>query len=131
MWESLAKDGLLKEAIVEFVRERDWVTLVELQRHMGDYMETKGHIALEWAPNLLLWGGMSQELVDLLIELNKEKRIVYYTTSALTYMADGGVVDLPVAKNMPKKGYKKPRWLPVCIRVAPCDRHRARRGRRR
>lgn len=129
MWETLAKEGLLKEAIFEFVRERDWVTLVELQQHMSDYMETKGHVALEWAPNLFLWGDMSQELVDLILELIKEKRIFFYTTSVITYMADGGMSSLPVAKSIPKNGYKKPHWLPVCIRVAPHDRPRSAPGR--
>lgn len=129
MWETLAKEGLLKETIFEFVRERDWVTLVELQQHMSDYMETKGHVALEWAPNLFLWGDMSQELVDLILELIKEKRIFFYTTSVITYMADGGMSSLPVAKNTPKNGYKKPHWLPVCIRVAPRDRPRSAPGR--
>lgn len=129
MWETLAKEGLLKEAVFEFVRERDWVTLVELQRHMSDYMETEGHVALEWAPNLFLWGDMSQELADLILELIKEKRIFFYTTSVITYMADGGMSNLPVAKNTPKNGYKKPHWLPVCIRVAPRDRPRSAPGR--
>jgi hypothetical protein len=65
-------------------------------------------------PNIVLWSGLSQEGLDSIQSLLKEKKIRFVEASVLTYFADGGALNLPIAKRL--TNYKKPHWLPVCFR---------------
>lgn len=116
-WETPAREGRLADAIEAYVRQYDWVTFVELGRRLDPYFDLKGSWALEVAPNVILWLGMSQQFVDAVEELRHAKRVWAWPSSFLTYMIDGGGLKLPLAKRIPKTGYKKERWLPVTLRV--------------
>ena len=116
-WETPAREGRLADAIEAYVRQYDWVTFVELGRRLEPFFELKGTWALEIAPNVILWLGMSQPFVDAVEHLRHEHRVWVWPSSFLTYMFDGGCLKLPIAKRIPKAGYKKERWLPVTLRV--------------
>lgn len=119
-WEQLASAGKPADAVVEYVRYYDWVTFVELER-FEPYLPVKGDRAIhfETDPNLIVWPGMSSELTELICELLRDRRLFFHPTVPLTYMLDGGVPNLPVAKRLPQGGYRTPHWLPTCIRVVP------------
>jgi hypothetical protein len=106
----------VKEQIFELIQRRDHVTFAERAQAIpgfrGDYM-------MEILPNVVLWAGLSAEAIDAIDELRVGKRIAVEPASVLTYLADGAALKFPVAKSLPKEGFKKPRWLPVCFRVSP------------
>jgi hypothetical protein len=54
--------------------------------------------------------------VRVLSELQAAEQIAYVPCSYLAYWIDGGMLNIPVAKEPPKGGYKSPRWLPVVLR---------------
>lgn len=118
-WETPARDGRLADAIEAYVRQYDHVTFVELLRRLEPFAEVRGTMALEIAPNVLLWVGMSEAFIDAIHQLQREKRIWPHPTVWLTYLFDGGGLRAPIAKRIPKAGYKKEHWLPVCFRVQP------------
>ena len=107
----------LKEKILSKVVAHDWVTFVELQRLLGD--EAEGDFVYGADDmNILYWCGLSRRFVDAIESLNEERLIdlVPAVSGTLAYFIDGGRLRLPVAKRPPANGYKKPHWLPVCLR---------------
>lgn len=116
-WETLAKAGDLAGAIVEYVRHYDYVSFPELLRRLEPFADVRGTWALEIAPNVVLWLGMSDAFVDAFNEAKRRGPLVPVPASTLTYLIDGGLLNLPVAKRIPKGGYKKEHWLPITLRV--------------
>jgi hypothetical protein len=124
-WATAATSGDIEGAILALVGRRDWVTFVELERELEPYVEVRGDraIELEEFANIIVWASMSAELVDAVLRLNRAGRIHFHSTSALTYLIDGGTLKLPLAKGA--RAYARPRWAPMCLRtVAPAVRRR-------
>jgi hypothetical protein len=127
-WEQHAAAGRLNEAIVAYVTKYDWVTFVELQNRFDHYRDTRGDLCLflgDEYPNIILWAGMSRAFVDLLERLQKDKRVFAHVASPLSYLHDGGMLKMPLAKRAHK--YKELHWLPVCLRVVPIGQGRGRK----
>jgi hypothetical protein len=117
-WQQEAEAGNLRAAIVEYIRLYDWVTFPELQRKFEPYMDVRGHIGiLMEKKNIVFWGGLSQELADLIVALDADGAIRYEPASPLAYLVDGGLSTLPLVRRPPRNGYKHPHWLPVCLRL--------------
>jgi hypothetical protein len=138
-WEVHAEQGHLHDALVEFVRERSWVTLAELQERFAAYFPTRGTFAWESAtyPNLVFWEGLSEVLIDAILELQQARRLFAHPCSWWLYVSDGAILTLPLVKRMPPPGgYKRPHRAPTALRVVPMDnggprrRARARKGKR-
>lgn len=114
-WEKLAAAGRIADAIVEFVRERDWVTFPELQSYFEGFLATTGEHSWELDNNLVVWSGMSLELCSLLVALRDAKRLFVWPCNTFCYFVDGGSLRLPIAKSTRK--YKNPHWLVCCFRT--------------
>jgi hypothetical protein len=77
--------------------------------------------------NLLLWNGMSKEFINLwdrlYVSRNKGRIELYEMGELETFLVHGfdgsPMLKLPIAKRVPKRGYKKPRWLPCIIKPFP------------
>lgn len=113
----LIEKNEIKEAFRYFIEQKDYVTFVNLIEFFESHIELKGdwYIAEPQNPTIILWKGMSEEFVNAIAELLKEEKIFIFPTSHLTYMADGGLLKLPLARSI--RNYKKPHWLPVCFRT--------------
>jgi hypothetical protein len=121
-WKDFAEAGVLEEAIVLYVEERDYVTFAELQRNLGEYRDLTGPWAVEACPNGILWAGMSEEFQQAFRKLREQERIKIESVGPLCYLIDGMLPSIPVAKRGPRdkvKGYANPHWIPVCLR--PCQ----------
>lgn len=116
-WQGAAREGRLADAIEAYIRQYDHVTFVELLSRLEPFADVRGDFGLELRDNVVLWAGMSESFTDAIEQLRAEKRVWPTPTVWLTYMIDGGSLSLPIAKRIPKGGYKKPHWLPVCLRV--------------
>jgi len=117
--EQLRDDGNFKEAVVAYIKERDYVSLVELEQFLTPKFDTKGE--RNWistkCSNIILWSGVNDAFLDLLDQLIDEKRVFLHPADFLTYVIDGGGLNLPLVKKA--YAYKKPHWLPTCLRVVP------------
>lgn len=68
----------------------------------------------DWS-NVLLWIAATPEMADVFHDVIGDDRVEMKPTVPLLYMMDGKVLTIPLAKRVPKLGYKNPRWLPVVI----------------
>lgn len=106
----MGKLALTKANLLRFIIARRHVSFVEIKRC---FEETDGDTYMFWDnQTVMLWEKMSSKLVDLLQGMLKSEEITMSTTTVLTYLIDGGILRLPVAKQLNRK-YKKTRWLPV------------------
>jgi hypothetical protein len=113
----LAQAGNYVEAVIALVRERDWVTFVEIKDLLSPHVETAGFLAFEVAPNLVLWAGMSQQFCDVIHAVRASNAVELVPDSYLSYLVDGMTLRMPLAKRPPPGGYKTEHWAPVCFRV--------------
>lgn len=97
------------------------MSFAEVVDWFAPHMPVEGTVAIEApdCPNLLIWAGMSEELVGLLQKMGRAKLFHYEPTVLLVYLVDGKHLDLPIAKRPPKKGYKEPHWVPVVLKPGP------------
>lgn len=131
-WRPLAARGDLAGAIVAYVAAYDWVTFPELMRKLEPHVP--GGVRGQWAicspqdENVILWTGMSEVFQHAIRDLLAARRLFFHPAQLLTYLIDGGLLRLPVAKRLPKGGYKAPHWVPVCLRTVPPREQRRRRA---
>jgi hypothetical protein len=64
---------------------------------------------------------MSQEAIKLIGQLRKEKAFHFHLADPLTYLVDGIMMKLPIAKRAAQ--YATPHWLPVCLKIGPGPCH--------
>lgn len=121
-WKRLAGEGRLDDAVEEYVRGLDWVSFADLQRQFDAYMNTRGTFtsASDKYENLIFWTGMSEEFCEIVTRLNREGRVRFEAGSWMSYMIDGGGLELPTARRI--RGYKERHWLPTFLR--PPREHR-------
>ncbi|WP_207346415.1 hypothetical protein [Arthrobacter sp. E3] len=110
----------LADKCLDFIRNRRHVTFVEL----GEFLETNGidprgdgFLELNKCSNLVMWAGMSATFMDVVVEIHRRDVTQLDPTIPLTYAIDGGMLTLPVAKRLPKNGYKKQHWAPVVFNM--------------
>ena len=114
----IAQGGDIIGGLVEYIKIHDWVTMVEIQNFLKYHgVETEGDYW--WGMedmNLYFWVQMSGEFCDLMEAIRESQEIQIEAASPLTYLIDGGMLTLPLAKRPPKNGYKEEHWAPVCFR---------------
>lgn len=90
------------------------LTFVELVRYLP-YLEGKFAYGNR-ETNIIFWLGLSEECIAAIIDLINAGTIKPTSTLSLTYLVDGQVPKLPIAKSSRK--YKRPRWAPVTFCLA-------------
>lgn len=108
-----------KNALLDYIRKHDHVSMVEAIRILGEHIDPKGNIAICHSEfeNIILWTGTSEAANGILLDLFQSGLIHWKTTRVLVYMTDGAALNLPLAKGL--RAYKTPRWLPVVLRPGP------------
>ena len=110
-----------KEDICLYVKLYDWVSIAEMKRRYGSQAQGEYALTLPHSPNILLFSGVSELFCKALSDVIAEKRIHPHGSSTLTYLIDGEILRLPLAKRKPARGdYKTPHWLPVTFRNGEC-----------
>jgi len=104
----------LKTDLLNFICTKRQVSFAQLQKRIPSFSGNQT-IALEVDRNIILWSGVSAEIVKALQELLEEKLIKVERTSHLIYFIDGIVPRLPLVKRLPSCGYKSQHWLPVVL----------------
>lgn len=104
----------MKAAILAYVKLHPHATIVELEDNVQGF---KGNDA-SWCKansNLVMWDSLSFLGAQAISELGQARKIVLEPCDVLIYMMDGRWPSLPVAKRMPKSGYKSPHWVPLAL----------------
>lgn len=102
--------------ILGLVGDRGHVSFVEL---LNELPEERGEFTMHLPgyESIVLWTGMSEMLARLVSEMIAEKQVHPHPASHLTYMIDGAVPQMDVAKSL--RQYKEPRWFPVTLHHSP------------
>jgi len=97
----------LKDRVYDFIKHTDAISCVQLSREFGE-----GNYSLHVRKNTITAFGLTKEVVDAIIELLKTGQIVEVPTHFLTYLIDGRVPSLPIARRGNWE-YKKLHWMPT------------------
>lgn len=107
-----------EQLIMNYIREHEAVTFVQLMDDLRTRFTTKGDRVIELSPNRIAWAGLSECLATALASLVRENVVALDPVDPLIYLVDGASLDLPLANRPPKSGYRKPHWVPVVLRLA-------------
>lgn len=108
-------------AIERVVAAYDYVSFPELERRFGEFTQVEGNYTLGFSDkNIVIWPELSEAFVDAILKLRTEDRVRYFQADLLTYVADGGILKLPIARR--DRCYKKPHWMPTVLRPGPNTR---------
>lgn len=117
-----AVDRQLVDTVVDYITSTDWVSFVELAGLAESHgVRTEGDRTIEVFPNGIIWAGMSEEFCALVEVIQGDRRVTIDSGDALSYVVDGGALNLPIAKAAPRdlaRGYAKPRWVVSFLRPA-------------
>lgn len=106
----------MKEDLLRYVEYYDWVSIAELTHWYDDQAKGDYQWVTESDDNMIFYAGLSEKLISALRELLREKKVHLHPASLLTYLVDGGMLKLPLARKPPRGGYKELHWLPICLR---------------
>ena len=108
---------MTSDDIIQFIDERGGgVTFVEIRDFLeGNDFDTKGTWCLDASidHNIVFWVGMNEAFCDLMGAVMASPKIDMRAANPLTYLFDGGFMNIPLVKRIPKNGYKDLHWLPV------------------
>lgn len=106
----------LKNEIYNFVAEKRNISFAEIRKQFPSEVGDCG-IAAPENPSIIFWDKLSEDLCVAILELHEENKIYFIPTNSITYLADGIVPSLPIAKDNIQ--YKSPRWFPVLLDIEP------------
>jgi hypothetical protein len=111
------KTARIKAVLLAYIREHEdhGLSFVNLKDAIGADADGETEIDHGEFDNIVFWTGMSLEFVAAFRELMTERVIELNSTPSLTYMIDGRMLRLPLAKRL--RHYKEPHWAPVTARV--------------
>lgn len=110
-------EGDLPEQIFQVIALKQNVSFAQLVKIFPEAMEGGEHaLCFPDYQNIILWYGMKKEAIDALTWLLNQRLVKSKPTSQLTYLIDGILPDLPIAKDL--KQYKTVRWLPVVLDIS-------------
>ena len=106
----------MEERILAFVRRRGGgVSFAELDEHIKGFEAIEGDqykLILGDFPNVVVWWA-SREAIEAISGLMSKRKVCMNSTSHLTYVADGKIPRLPLARRVQE--YAKPHWLPATL----------------
>ncbi|MGE7945502.1 pathogenicity island protein [Lysinibacillus sp. NPDC093688] len=104
----------IKQKLLNYIETHSGTSFVEIERLFEEnHFHYEGDQSLQGDTNLILWLDWNDEAVALINELLEEGSIICKTIHLIAYIADGGSIPLPIAKET--RAYHSPRWLPVAF----------------
>ena len=120
-WMQLADGGDYAAALVAFVADYQPVTFFEVIDSLADHIEVAGEYGLHVSnhPNVIVWGGMSLEIVRLITTLLNDGKLFLKPADATPYQMNGQVMTLPIVENVPSEPLAERHWLPRLLSTEP------------
>lgn len=87
-------------------------------------IDGSGEAILEMSQfNLVIWSGLHPVLADSITRLLDRKKLQAKRANWFSFFAAGRLLDLPMAKRVPAKGYKSPHWMPTIFALVQKSDH--------
>jgi hypothetical protein len=104
------------EQLVAKIQPND--SMVEIHRYLREILGAEGAdghtaVAIDGAENVILWGGLSSEAVEILAAVMKDDRIVMTSADVVRYGVAGRGLDLPILPPPPYDPLEREYWLPI------------------
>jgi len=110
----------MEQQIVDFVRKMGGgVTFVELMNLLGERAKGNHSYCIGDNATIVLWTGISLAFSEAIHHLLQEKRLEQVPTLMLTYILEGDILGLPIAKG--NYNYEKSHWLPVIFNLGSAE----------
>ncbi|MBM4384596.1 MAG: hypothetical protein FJ091_14680 [Deltaproteobacteria bacterium] len=103
----------LEDAILAFVRERDWVTFAALHKHFAGDERHETEMVLPG--NRVIWAGLTLDVIHAVLALLEQGRLASLPGSKAAYRRDGRVLNLPIERRA--EPHDEPQWFPVLLRA--------------
>jgi hypothetical protein len=101
----------MQAAILAYVIGHPGTSFIEIMRVVGDAGRGDQALCVKDDPNVILWAGMSSQLIEAINNLRTSGAVNMNPSSRMVYMIDGGGLRFPIAKQ--KRKYKTEHWHPV------------------
>jgi len=116
----------LGKKLVAYVKRNDWVSFVDVEDQLQEQgVILGGDFSYQLADkNIVFWEGMSLEMLEVIESLLESKELFLHPAeqvNAISLLLYGGRLRLPVARRVPRTGYRKPHWLPAYFRTVPLE----------
>jgi hypothetical protein len=103
----------LEDAILAFVRERDYVTFAALHKHFAGDARDETEIVLPG--NRVIWAGLPLDVIHAVLALLEQGRLASIPGTKAAYRRDGRVLGLPIERRA--EPHDEPQWFPVLLRA--------------
>jgi len=119
--ERLVKDKGVKEAIIYYLNNFDYVSFAELEIQFKSFFNTDNEnksICIGGNENLVVWWGTGI-LIDIIHQITTgfNREFYFEASQTIVYLADGIVLPLPIlTKKSNPLTLKTTHWIPVTIR---------------
>lgn len=101
------------EGLIDFINDFRGVTFVEIGESFPSFFGGNEIVGIT-EKNIVFWIGLSKTGSKIITELINSKSIHMQMTDPMVYAFDGGLLQLPLAKNNSKR-YEELHWLPVTL----------------
>jgi hypothetical protein len=108
-----ASGAELEDAILAFVRERDYVTFAALHKHFAG--DTRHETEMVLPGNRVIWAGLPLDVIHAVLALLEQGRLASLPGTKAAYRRDGRVLNLPIERR--PEPHDEPQWFPVLLRA--------------
>lgn len=111
----------VKQIIVNNIKKAGWFSFPQLLRVLtAEGVEVNGGFQLEMTDkNVILWGGLSEVVVQALTELLREGRLVGLPAPIELYVMEGMDLSRPIIVNVPQEKLENPAIFLTFLRYIP------------
>lgn len=120
-WQTLADEGQVRAALLDYISQAGEVTFAKLQTDFATHINAEGEfgLALRSDSHVVLWHGMSADLAAPLARLISDRKIYVYQVASTEYGEHAKKVPIPKIPALPDRRVARPCWLPVSICAVP------------
>lgn len=109
-----------RKLVVDYIRRHPGTSFIELERLFdANGIDWRGPYALCWPghPSIVMWNGWNTEATRFLSDMFSDNilDLRYDRNVIMSYVADGGVLNLPVARDI--RDYASDRWMPTLLEL--------------
>lgn len=104
----------MEHKLVEYINQNNHVSFIEIERLFNENnFDYKGDKAINININLLIWDNWNDAACNIINRILALGLVRISPTIATTYAVDCGGLNIPIARQLNRRKYKNPHWLPV------------------